>query len=529
MTRFHSVVTGIFLLALLFTVGIACAADTDANLSVSKVVTSAAPYDTGQPITWTVTLLNNGPADATNISLLESVLGGSVDMSGVADLGTYDNTTRIWNISKLDNATSAHLTIVTVFGTAGDQTNNVDIVHLDQTSYGTSHASASIHVVSNAPEGEIANLSVSKVVTSAAPYNTGQPITWTVTLLNNGPADATNISLAESMAGFTGLVDMRGVANLGTYDNTTRIWNISKLDDATSAHLTIVTVFDKKGTQINNVDILRLDQESHGNNHAGATVVINNAAAVIPDQPLSVKLTIRPNTLNLWSKGVFTVFVTLYDGESPFLEEGKNKPRVDFASSSLTCNGADMISAGVSNKDGGILIAKFHRRDLENVTSGRGVQINCSGTLVVNGKSVDIEGSDTIRVIGEKKGVDKFISGLMKYLGLEKDDIGVTETGDGNITLSVTLNPDMFKNNGQVKKSVSTKEDASPNKDQNAANKTTGQDQNALKNNGRDKNNNGKNDDIQQSDSDNNGDRGNKNTEKGNDASQGKGNGKKDK
>lgn len=374
-----------------------------------------------------------------------------------------------------------------------------------------------------------ANLSVSKVVTSAAPYNTGQPITWTVTLLNNGPADATNISLAESMAGFTGLVDMRGVADLGLYNNATRFWNISKLDNATSAHLTVTTVFDKKGTQINNVDILRLDQASHGNNHAVATVVINNAAAVIPDQPLSVKLTIRPNTLNLGSKGVFTVFVNLYGGESPFPEGGKNKPRIDVGESSLTCGGAEMISAVVSNKNGGILIAKFHRQDLEDVTSGRGVQINCSGTLVVNGKSVAIEGSDTIRVIGEKKGLDKFISGLMKYLGLEKDDIAVTETGDGNITLSVTLNPDMFKNNGQVKKALGTKEDASPNKGQNAADKTTGQNQNALKNNGRDKNNNGKDDEIQQSDSDNNGDRGNKNTGKGNDASQGKGNGKKDK
>ena len=74
----------------MFTVGIACAAETDANLSVSKVVTSAAPYITGQPVTWTVTLLNNGPADATNISLAESMAGftGPVAMTGIADLGT---------------------------------------------------------------------------------------------------------------------------------------------------------------------------------------------------------------------------------------------------------------------------------------------------------------------------------------------------------------------------------------------------------------------------------------------------------
>jgi hypothetical protein len=364
-----------------------------------------------------------------------------------------------------------------------------------------------------AAEGETANLSVSKVVSSAGPYEKGQPIAWVVTLTNTGPANATNISLAEDISEFSGLVDMSGVADLGTYDNTTRLWNISKLDDAASTQLTLITVFNTNGTQTNNVDILSLDQANFGNNHANATMVINNAAVVIPDQPLSVNLAIRPNTLNLNSKGVFTVFVTLNGGSSLFPFDGRSKPRIDFDNSSLTCSGAEMISAGVSNKDGGILIAKFYRQDLENVTSGPGVQINCSGTLSVNGKSVDVEGSDTIRVIGEKKGLDKIISGIMKYLGLEKDDIVVNETGDGNVTLSFTLNPDTFKNNGQMKKAIKTTDsDTTPSyagNAQNVSDKNNSQKQNSLKNNG-----------------DNNADKGNKNTNKGNDASNGKFKGK---
>ena len=377
-----------------------------------------------------------------------------------------------------------------------------------------------------AAEGDTANLIVSKVVSSAAPYYTGQPVTWVVTLANTGPANATNISLAESIAGFSGLANMIGGADMGTYDNTTRLWNISRLDNTTSARLTIITLFDKGGTQKNNVDILGLDQTSYGNNHFDATVVINNAAAVIPDQPLSVDLTIRPNTLNLNSKGVFTVFVTLNGGDSLFPFDRHSKPHVDFASSSLTCGGAEMISAGVSNKDGGTLIAKFHRQDLENVTSGPGVQINCSGTLSVNGESVDVAGSDTIRVIGEKKGLDKIISGLMKFLGLEKDDIAVNETEDGNITLSFTLNPDAFRNNGQMKKAIRTADDTPANSGKNATDKTAGTQQDSVKNNGKDKNNSGKGKNIQENNAGNNTDKGDKNTNKGNDASNGKSNGK---
>ena len=325
----------------------------------------------------------------------------------------------------------------------------------------------------------------------------------------SGPVAGGTIVIING-TGFTGATGIHFGTNpvtVFTVNSDSRITTTSPAGSAGTVHVTVTTPRGTSATSTADQFTYRVSEE----------------------QPSSATLKIRPNTLNPGSKGVFTVFVALNGGESPFPLDGTTKPRIDFANSSLTCSGAEMINTGVSNKDGGTLIAKFHRQDLENVTSGPGVQINCSGTLVVNGKSVAIEGSDTIRVIGEKKGLDKFISGFLKYLGLEKDDIAVTESGDGNVTLSVTLNPDMFKNNGQVKKAVGTREDASLNKGQNAADTTTGQNQNALKNNGKDKNNNGRDNDIQQSDSDNNDDKGNRNASKGNDASEGKANGKKDK
>ena len=113
-----------------------------------------------------------------------------------------------------------------------------------------------------------------------------------------------------------------------------------------------------------------------------------------------------------------------------------------------------MISSGVSNKNGGTLIAKFHRQDLENVTGGDGVEITCSGTLSINGELVDVEGSDTIRVIAEKKGLDRIFSDIMQYLGLDKDAGAVNESAV--ITPSVTLDPDTFRNAGQMKKALRT-------------------------------------------------------------------------
>jgi uncharacterized repeat protein (TIGR01451 family) len=379
----------------------------------------------------------------------------------------------------------------------------------------------------------VANLSISKAVSQDTSYETGQPVPWTVTVVNNGPANATNLSLSESISGFLGLETMSGVADLGTYDNSTRIWTISRLDNATSAHLTVTTVFDTEGTQTNAVDILGLDQTNNGDNHAEAAVVINNTTAVIDpdvtDEPVSGNLSIRPTTLNLNSRGVFTVFVTLDGGNST------GKPRIDFSDSSLVCDGAEMIRAGVSNKAGGTLVAKFHRQDLENVTNGTGVLITCSGTISVNGEQVAIEGSDTIRVIGEKQGLDKILSGFMKYLGLEKDDSGDDETEDGTITTPVTLNPDAYRNNGQMKKAIRTADSSDPEQSGTALNvpdkssavnpkpeKTTGIDKKIQKTNGTAQN-------LKENNAGNTEDKGNKNSNKGADASNGKSNGKKNK
>ncbi len=331
-----------------------------------------------------------------------------------------------------------------------------------------------------------ADLNVSKMVNSTGPYEPGDDVTWVVTLWNNGPSDATNITLQEDISLLSGHKNMTFEADTGEYNSTTHTWNIPELKNATFTSLTLVTDFSTSGEKINRVNITALDQTdpNRDDNHAEKSVIINAAAAVIEDKPLSVKLSIKPTTLNLKSRGVFTVFVSL-DGISD--NDNATKPLFDYDSSSLTCGEADLIRASVSNKDGGTLIAKFHRYDLENVTSGDGVKINCTGILSVNGEEIAVEGSDTIRVIGEKKGLDKVLSQLWKFLGIEKDDIEINESEDGNVTLTITLNPDSYKNKGQAKKIAKNSDDESgKNTDgiQEVSDKTRGPKENAAKNTG---------------------------------------------
>ena len=122
MTKYR-IVKGCILLALIFMVSIVSAAEPQADLNVTKVVSSTGPYAINDSVTWVVTVSNNGPDDATNVILKEDIsqLSGHRDITVEVDDGTYDDATGTWTIPTLANASSASLTLVTNFSTNGEE------------------------------------------------------------------------------------------------------------------------------------------------------------------------------------------------------------------------------------------------------------------------------------------------------------------------------------------------------------------------------------------------------------------------
>ena len=362
-----------------------------------------------------------------------------------------------------------------------------------------------------------ADLNVTKVVSPTGSYAINDTVTWVVTVWNNGPDDATNVTIQEDISQLSGHGDITVDVSDGAYDSATGTWTIPLLENATSENLTLITNFSTAGEKENKVTVTlnETDDDMSDNSDESAVTVFDKLL-------LSADLKIKPTTLNLNSKGVFTVFVTLNPSGST--QEGAKKPQIDYATSSLTCSGAELIRvAKVSNKDGGTLIAKFYRQDLQNVTNGTGVMVNCSGTLSVDGQSIYVEGSDTIRVIGEKKGLDKLFSDLKKFLGVEKDEVEINETENSTAASTVTLNPDSYKNNGQLKKQSGNSDDQSvKNTVRDLSDKTRGPKENAGKNNDNDKN-------LQRNNAGDTTGKGNDNANRPDDESSGKSNGKNSK
>jgi hypothetical protein len=106
-----------------------------------------------------------------------------------------------------------------------------------------------------------------------------------------------------------------------------------------------------------------------------------------PEEEITtVTIEIKPETLNLGSKGVFTAFITNV---------------TDINISTVECEGAPAVRGRVSEEDNDTYIVKFNRQDLVGVSPDDEV------TLTVTGKLDDgtsFEGNDTIRVI-DKRGL----------------------------------------------------------------------------------------------------------------------------
>ena len=285
---------------------------------------------------------------------------------------------------------------------------------------------------------ETADLALFKSLQTEGPIFAGDQVVWVLTLTNNGPAEATGIQVTEDMSGLGEYTLDGSEASEGTaYENP--VWSIPALSGGASATLTLTTTVAEDGDRKNRAEITAMDQEDSdpSNNEASASTGVSPST--------TAEITVKPETLNLGSRGVFTVFIKF--GEDYPLDA------IDLRESSLVCNGAEPKKFQVTQKDGGTVMAKYRRQDLGDMIAGDEVTITCEGTILSGEETVKVTGSDTIRVIGEKKkGLDALLAGLLDTV-LPLDD-ETEDAADKDTTTATTPTPgqDQARNRGQLKK-----------------------------------------------------------------------------
>ncbi|WP_055393600.1 proprotein convertase P-domain-containing protein [Flagellimonas eckloniae] len=208
-----------------FSVEVCTLAPTDPDLAVTKTVDDSTPNE-GSNIVYTLSVTNNGPVDATNVSITDILPAG---VSFVGDDGSYNSGTGVWTIGSLTNGSTATLNITASVngGTSGSTiTNTITAVSADQTDSNATADDLSESIVPTVDQPPVLT------VTGDQAYcpGTSQAIVETISITDadDTTTDAIYIQISSGYINGEDLLTLTG-----THPNITATW------DATEGELTL--------------------------------------------------------------------------------------------------------------------------------------------------------------------------------------------------------------------------------------------------------------------------------------------------
>src|SRR5262245_57556461 len=201
------------------------------------------------------------------------VLFRSTFVSATPSQGTYDNVSGVWTVGTVSAGVPQTLSITATVVSSAAQTNTGTISDADQFDPTTANNTAS---ATETPEQ--ADLSVSKAVSDATP-NVGDPITFTVTLSDQGPDDATGVQATDLLP--AGVSVVSATPSQGSADSPGVLLTVGTVRPCVPQTLSIAAAVVSPTAPTTTATISDADQfdPSTANNTASATET--------PQQPTS--------------------------------------------------------------------------------------------------------------------------------------------------------------------------------------------------------------------------------------------------
>lgn len=282
-----------------------------ADLSVTKSVDDNTP-DRNQQITFTVTVANAGPEQATGVVLTDLLPSGLTFVSSNPSQGSYVSGTGVWTVGTINSGANATLQIVATVATIGAKTNTAELTAADQfdpDSTPNNNQTGEDDQDSETVTPNVADLSLTKAVDDSTP-NRNQNVTFTLTVTNGGPINATGVNVSDVLP--AGLTFVSSTPSQGSYNSGTGVWSVGAVNNGANATLAIVATVTTIGAKTNTAEISAANQfdsdSTPGNNVAGED---DQASATVTPTvaDLSVTKTVDDSTPDLVQNVVFTVTV----------------------------------------------------------------------------------------------------------------------------------------------------------------------------------------------------------------------------
>jgi uncharacterized repeat protein (TIGR01451 family) len=271
-----------------------------ADIAVTKTVNNATPNYLGN-VVFTVTVINNGPDDATGVKLSDLLPAGLVWISDDSS-GAYDHVTGIWTIGNLNNGSMVTLNIVASVIQTGNITNvanaSSDLYDWNLTN-NVANATVSIPQTSE--------LVLSKTVDKVK-VTVGQTVKYTITVINNGPDAALNTVVTDVLP--SGMQYLSSIASTGSYDPANGLWTIGTMANGATETLEIFVKVLATGTYTN-VATVSSNSSNPGTNSSEVVIEVirngtngTNGSGTVPMQHTGVPIALLAFALVMMVAGI---------------------------------------------------------------------------------------------------------------------------------------------------------------------------------------------------------------------------------
>src|ERR1700736_647969 len=156
-----------------------------ADIAVAKIASSGT-VTVGSNVTFTVTVTNNGPSDATGVQITDPLPAGLTFVSATPSQGTYTSGTGVWDIGAIASGASVTLALTATVTATGSLTNTATKTAENETDPVAGNNSASVTITGQAPDLTIAKSHVGSFVRGS----TGN---YSVTVSNIGPVASSGL------------------------------------------------------------------------------------------------------------------------------------------------------------------------------------------------------------------------------------------------------------------------------------------------------------------------------------------------
>ncbi len=207
------------------------------------ITAQPSPVIIGQNLTYTISVTNNGPSTAKNVTISHQLPGSVLFISASASQGTTAQASGlvIGNLGTLAVGASATMTVTVIPTVQGGITSTATVTS-SQTDPDPSNNSATVTVIVNPTTADLA------VGLFAAPNPgvLGQTLTYTISITNNGPSDASGVTVTNNLPANALVVSTSASQGSTTPDGS--LWTVGTLFAGGRATATIIVAPTVEGT-----------------------------------------------------------------------------------------------------------------------------------------------------------------------------------------------------------------------------------------------------------------------------------------